>query len=485
MWAESGYNSSIPLSVTSVRANPGPTRVVAVTLLGTHVITPLYTFAPNDVDGVWNVTLGGLKGALVIPVHFVNPSAHQVSLAPLAFSLQGGTMSISTQARLGDSYDQEVCAAGNVTGRGVVLTPPPDMRNEGRVAVTPGGSLSVSALGQVNQSFSFWLQLLHPYSLDEPAANSLLISDLLTAQSPPVTFTAPGTVNTKLTLNMPLREGRYNLRAYFQNSSSLDVVQTRVLVMNDSSWISLSDSCPPESVQSSSISYPASLTNGESTWPRSLFVMYRTFGVEAVSTFPVKANLSGVEFSSLPWNVPLSGVTVNVPNSPGVVQTSISGSSLFVLTSRYPLELNYSLDISGGHRVAQGTVTLNQRYASQTSFLKLAKLTVHVLSEQSSPTVLQVTGPQGVSIASGLAGTNQTSSFILPGGSYTIAASQGGNSQSVQVSLTDGLATFVTINFNTFMTLEIILIVTAVMGGLANVAVWVLRSRSLSSRLAR
>jgi hypothetical protein len=490
MWADSAYNSSIPLSLTSAMPatanfHPGLTpKVVAVKLLDTGVIIPVYTFASSDVDGVWNVTIGGLRGAVVIPVHFVNPSAHQVSLGPLLYSLQGGNMSISTQAKLGDSYDQEVCAGGNATSAGVSLIIPADMHNLGKLTLIPGNPLSIATSGQVNETFSFWFQLFHPYSLDATRANSLVINNLMTAESQPVTFTSAGKTSAALTLNMPLREGRYELRAFFQNSTNLEVLQSRLLVMSDSSWVSLSDVCQPQAVRSQDVAYSASLANGQYNWPRSIFVMYRTFGVEAVASFPVRANLSAVSFVALPWNSPLQDVKVNVSPGAGVAQTSQEGASLFVLTSKYPVELNYSLDISGGHNLTQGTVNLFGRYTAQISGLKLAKLTVHVLSDQTSPTTLQVTGPQGVSITSGIVANNQTSSFLLPAGSYTVAASQGGNSQSAQVALTDGLTTAVTLNFSAFLTFEVILIVTAVMAAIANVSIWILRSRSLSSRLA-
>lgn len=485
MWVESAYNSSIPLSVTSARASPtSPPRLAAVTLLGPHVIDPVYTFTTKDADGTWNMTLGSQGGPIVIPVHFVNPASHPVSLAPLTYALQSGNLTISTQANLGDSYSQEICVAGNTTTGGVVVSPPAGASREGKLAIAPGKPLSVSALGPVNESFSFWIQLFYPYSLDEPAANSLVVNNLMTAQSPPVTFTATGTVNTTLSLDAPLREGRYDLRAYFQNSTSLGVVQTRVLVLNDSYWVSLKDTCHPSSVQSQNISYPSDLTVGRDAWPRNLFVMYRTFGVESVEAFPVRANLSSVDFLASPWNVPLSDIKLNISPSPGVAQTSEFGGSLFVLTSRYPTVVDFSVDVSGGHDAARGGVTLSQRYATQSYLLTLAKLTVRVLSDQGSPATLQITGPQGVNITRGLVPANATSSFILPGGSYTIVASQGGTSQSAQVSLTDGLSTSVTLDFSTFLTFEIILIATAIMAALANVTVWVLRSRSLGSMLA-
>jgi hypothetical protein len=485
VWAESGYNYSIPLSVTSARAGASvPARVVAVRLLDSQVITPLYTFTAKDKDGIWNITLGSLRGTVVIPVRFVNLADHPVSLGPLLYSLNGGNISISAQANLGDSYDQEVCAGGNATSAGVSLSLPTDMRNAGNITLTPGNPFDITATGQVNESFTFWVELFHPYSLDAVSANSLVINDLKTAQSQPVAFVSAGATNTTLTWNMPPREGRYDLRAFFQNSTSLEVVQSRVLIMNaTSSWVSLSEACQPQVIQSQNVSYSASLTNGQDNWPRSVYVMYRTFGVESFAAYPVNANLSSVDFVASPWNTTLQDIKVNVSPGAGILQTSQDGSSLFVLASHYPAELNYSVDISGGHNVAQGSLTVNQGYATQTNKLKLAKLTVHILSDQSALSTLEVTGPQGVNITSGLVGSNQTS-FLLPTGSYTVTALQAGNTQSAQVSLTDGLASAVTLNFNTFLSLEVILIVTAIMAAGANVLTWILRSRSLSSRLA-
>ena len=212
--------------------------------------------------------------------------------------------------------------------------------------------------------------------------------------------------------------------------------------------------------------------------------MYRTFGIEAVESYPVNANVSSVDFLATPWNQTLQDVKVNVSPGPGVLQTSEAGSTLFVLASKYPAQLSYSLDISGGSGLATGSVTLKEAYSTQTSKLNLAKLTIHVLSDQTAPTTLQVTGPQGINITTGLLGANQTSSYILPAGSYSVTAAQGDNSQMAQVGLTDGLASAVTLNFSTFLTFEIILIVTAILAAIANVAIWLLRSRSLSNRMA-
>ena len=87
-------------------------------------------------------------------------------------------------------------------------------------------------------------------------------------------------------------------------------------------------------------------------------------------------------------------------------------------------------------------------------------------------------------MSSVLANANETSSLFLPTGSYTVAGSQAGNTESAQVGVTDGVASSVTLDFNALLSIEIILVVTAIMAAGANILVWVFRSRSLRSRVA-
>jgi hypothetical protein len=480
IWAQSGYDTPVALSLTAPAG--GHAGAPSLYLLEPHVITPLYTFASSDSDGIYNLTLAGSQGTVVIPVHFVNPSDHAVSLSALQYSLADGNISISAQADLGDSYDQEVCASGPEASAGVTLKLPASMGENGQLTLSPGNRFSVTMTGTARSSFSFWFELIHPYALEAPVGNSLLLNDLTVARSQPVNFVTAGTSNATILWNMPLREGRYDLRAYFQNATSLAVFQSRLLVVNASSWVSLSNACPPAAVQSSGISYSTSLQNGQGKWPDRFYLMYRTFGVEAVASYRVAANLSSVYFVSRPWGTLLHNFTVNVAPVPGV-QTTQGGGQLFVLAQRYPVKLNYTLDLAGGQDVAGGSVTVGQSGTQLNSPIKLAQLAVHVISDQTAPATLTIDGPKGVKLTSAL-GANLTASFLLPAGSYTVTASQSDNVESTQVALTDGDATAVTLNFNTFMSLEIILIVTAIMAAAADVAVWLFSSRSLRAKLA-
>jgi hypothetical protein len=501
IWASSGYNYSVQLSVTSPKAGSSATAgVVANTLLGQDAVTALYTFTANDADGVWNVTLTTTQGVVVvIPVHFVNLAAHPVSLGPLAYSLDAGNLSISTTANLGDSYDQEVCAAGNATRAGVSLSLPTAMDELGNIRLTPGTPLRVAAIGDVTEPFSFWIELYHPYALDVMNTSNLEAENLLAADSQPLAFDTSGTANVTLAWNMPVLEGQYEMRAYFRNSTSLDVVDSSILILNESSWVSLTDDCVPQAVKSSHISYSASLTNGESNWPATFYLMYQTFGVEGVASYPVMANLSSVDFTFPPWKEPSLNVNVNGSTSTGVLETSQEGSTLFVLSSQYPAKVAYTLDVNGEDDLANGTAILVKSHPTLTEPVSLALLTVQVLSNRNLPTILDVTGPPGVNIISSSAvGVNQTASFFLPTGTYTVTGSQANESQSAQTSVKAGLADSLTLTFKTvvatpapekssYVTFEIVLVATAVVAAVMIVAVRVLRvlrSRSLRARMA-
>jgi len=485
IWVLSGFNYSVPVSLTSARPSAhSSTAIVAVKMLEPAAVAPLYSFGSGDVDGLWNVTVTTLSGSVVVPVRFVNLADHPVSLSPLAYSLSGGNLSISSQASLGDSYDQQVCAVGPSAGAGLGINFPAGMQPSGNVTLVLGSSsVVVRAMGNVTQPFSFWFELYHPYSLDVTSANSLVVNNLQAASSQPVAFASQGSANATLTWTAPMREGRYELRSYFQNSTDLELVQSDVLIASSTSWVSLSNACQPETLSSQSVSYSASLAKGPETWPKTLYLMYRSFGVEGVTSYPVNANIASVSFLASPWNKTVPDVAVNVSPAPNLVQTSQEGSTLYVLASSFPVSLSYSLDISGGHDLVQNSLTVDNAYSTQTQRVSLAKLTVNVVSDQSAPTNLEITGPQGVNVAGGLVGSNQTMSFLLPSGSYSLTATQAGNVQGTDVALTDGVASVVTLNFNTLMSFEIILIVTAALAAIANVMIWVLRGRSLGSRM--
>jgi len=492
VWAVSDYNTSVVATLISPKAGSSATTIVASTTLFRDAIIPLYTFTTKDPDGVWNITLATSPHPIVvIPVHFVNLAAHSVSFGPFAYSLEGSDLMMSAAANLGDSYDQEVCAAGNDTSTSATVGLPTDMGEAGNATLSPGSPFGVTVDGTLNEPFSFWVELYHSYSLDVMNTNNLVSEDLMAAASPPVPFSTTGTVNTTLTWDLPVHEGQYEMRAYFQNSTSLDVVQSTIIVLSASSWVSLDDACLPQAVQSSDISYSSDLTNGPSSWPANFYFMYESFGVGAIASFPVMANLSSVSFSSSPWD--LTSLSVIVAPSAGVVQTSQEGGTLFVLSSQYPTKVAYTLDVNGEKDIAQGNATIVKSYSALTRQINLGLLTVKVISNRDLTSTLDVTGPSNISLSSGPVGLNQSASFFLPTGTYTVTGVQANESQVAQTNVKDGATDSLVLTFHTIdapkgvnwdEAIEIILIGIAAAAIVANIVLRLRRSKSLGARMA-
>jgi hypothetical protein len=501
VWVSSGFGSSISISLVSPQAKTSPApppassssspTPVVTRSLDPQTVTPLYKFASSDTDGIWNLTIVSGSQISVVPIHFVNPDDHLVSLGQLQYSLSRGNISISADANLADSYDQEVCAAGSRGTTAVSLSLPFGMRDKGSVTLVPGSPFTMEVSGTVNESSSFWFELYHSFGLYTANSNSVKTDDLMAAASQPTILYTNANSTTTLSWDTPLRAGRYNLRAFFQNATSLDVVQSSVLIVNASSWLSLSSSCEPIPVQSQSINYSESLSTSPTSWPRTLYVMYRTFGVESFISYPVNANVSSMRFIASPWNQPLQDATIDVSPTANILQTSQDGSSLFVLASRYPAQLNYSLNI-GGAKARYQELTIEGN-GSQTAAIDMAKLVVKVAGSPGSTLVgtsatttiaVDVTGSDGLNITETAKG-GQSVSFVLPAGSYTVTATQGGASQTTQVGLSNGVETTISLTLSTLPTLEIILVITAVIGALGNLIVWTLRSKRLSLNKAR
>ena len=121
-------------------------------------------------------------------------------------------MSISAQANLGDSYDQEVCAAGNATGAGVSLSLPTGMHDQGKVTLTPRKPVQHHDHRKRQRALLVLVRALPSLRARFTSANSLVVNSLLAAESQARRPSRPGaTSNTTLTLNTPLRAGQVRL----------------------------------------------------------------------------------------------------------------------------------------------------------------------------------------------------------------------------------------------------------------------------------
>ena len=476
IWAMSSFPQSVTVSLMSANA----TQVLSQKLQP-MAITPLYTFGPKDADGKWNFTI--ISGGLYFPVSFlfVNLKSHLVAIGSPSYTLSGDSLAISAPTSLGDSYDQEVCASSASDRAGVRFAIPASI-GAGTVTITPGSQIAVTTSGVVNSTFTFWFELYHPYSYSTQAANLLTLKDIRVAESSPVVISAPGTTNIPVSWAVPPREGRFEVRAFFQNSTVFQVSQSRTLIMSPGSWTSL-DSCQANPIGPQGLTYDANLTGAPSHWARQLYLMYRTSGVEGVSSVPISANLSSVHFLASAWQQPLQDMKVSVAPDPRIAQTSVQGSTVYVLAARYPLPLNYSVDV-GGIKTGAGSLTLSRPFSAANASFDVAKLDLRLVSSNSSAGALRISGSNGAAVTR-LVQVNHNSTFFLPAGSYTVTGAQGADSQTSSVVLVNGEESSVTLDLTTVLRLELILVATGLIAAGANVLIWLFRSRGFRPRLVK
>jgi hypothetical protein len=476
LWASSDYNQSVTVSLVSASAQPVETET-----LDPQAIIPLYSFGAGDAPGVWNITVGAPDGKVVVPFHLVNTKGQGVGIESTSYSLQGGNLSISGNASLGFSYAQEVCALSNDSMNRMSFQLPQSL-GQGNVTISGAGNqFSVATAGTIDSPFAFSFELYYPYAFNAMGTNTLVTSNLRAAESQPILVNSSATSSASLQWNFPTRDGRYEMKSFFQSATGLVASEGRILMVNGS-WASL-DSCTNDSLASQNFALEDSVVNGPNHWPKSIYLMYRVFGVEGVSSAPVSAGLSGVSFLASTWRVPLQDVKVEVAPDPRILQVSEQANSVYVLASQYPFALNFSVAI-GGSQAASGSMTIESPYTLTNSSVNVGRLTVLVLGDGGAEAVVQVFGTTGGNITR-LVNGSQSSSFYLPAGSYRVAASDGFNSLSTTVALTDGSDSTVKLDIGTFQSLEVALTLTAVVGVASYLVYRAVGPRNPKSSLAK
>jgi hypothetical protein len=458
LWATSGYNQSVTVSLVSASA-----QLVDTKSLDPEAIIPLYSFGTGDIPGVWNITVGAPDGNVVVPIHLVNTKGQGVGIESTSYSLQGGTLSISGNASLGFSYAQEVCALSNDSMNKMSFQLPQNL-GQGNVTISGAGNqFAVATARTINSPFAFSFELDYPYAFNAVGTNTLVTSNLRAAESQPILVNSSAKSITSLQWNFPPRDGRYEIKSFFQSATGLIASEGRILMINGS-WASL-DSCTNNPLVSQNFALEDSVVSGPSHWPKSIYLMYRIFGVEGVASAPVSAGLSGVSFLASTWGVPLQDVKVEVAPDPRILQVSEQANSVYVLASQYPFPLNFSVAV-GGSQAASGSLTIESPYTLTNSSVSVGRLTVFVIGDGSAEAVARVIGTTGGNITR-LVNDSQASSFYLPAGSYRITASQGFNSLSTTVTLADGSDSTVKLDIRTFQSLQVALALTAVIGAVS------------------
>lgn len=480
-WALSNFNGSVsgtlasPNSATTVHRN-----------LETGIPVPIHQFTTSDVEGTWSFRLLlSNHEKFFIPVHFVKPSDHSPKSSPYRYSLDNDKVRVGFDISSADVYDEEACLLTKQT-EGLAAFHMPQAVGAGDIGIRRvGNSLIVGTNASIKSTFAFWLELYHPYSFNINGTTEFVSRSMRAATSIPIIVSSAGQSNTSLGWEANPRIGRYEARAFFENSSgSIFVAQERILVPDYETWLSL-DSCQVNGVNSSSAAYTASLKGNPVTWPTGVFLMYRVSGVESASLIPLSLHLSKVTFVAEPWETPVDDLQIKLDPNLSLGQYALVNGTMYILAKSYPMHLSFSVAIKS-HFVPAGVVDFTMPYSIKQAPLSLGKIAVHVLNQEapSAGVAVRLTDRYNETIL-GTTGTNAYANFFVPAGTYNVTATLAGQSSSARVAVSAGQETVLNMELQTAVaalpeslaSLQQILAITAAIGLAVNIFVWVVRPR--------
>jgi hypothetical protein len=470
LWVSSNYDQALSISLL----RPDNSVASGQDLTPTSVVQ-LYTFGPSDQPGNWTVevTFGNATSTFVNIVLAI-PAQTRASLSQ--YSIQQGDLNLGFSVQQSSAYNIEACLLSARANSTTYVSIPSGLGGGSLGIQSNSSTASVYESSNSRQHFTFWYELEYYYSYSGSLPNETISRSLAVAKSPTFLFPTNSTQTGPLQVDASLRPGRYVLTAFFDSSGGLAVAETRMLLQNNGSWLWLGG-CTPFAVSSSTFTSQISLSQIPSAWPRVLYFMYDSQGIEAVSTTSLRINVARVDAATEPKNITLPNLTYSISENPRVIGTGTFGGSLFVIAKSFPVSLIVTPSL-GSMTLNPQNLTIPGPLTETRLFIPVGTLQVHV-SNDSKPlagaTVLVANLAGGELSSSTDSHGNDT--VYLPAGRYnvTVLTGSGNSSQSALISV--GKVSSAYFSFSTppsFTTAYLLtaLAVMAVVGLALNAWVW-------------
>ncbi len=447
VWLMSDYNQSVYANLIPPN-NSTPARGMEVP---PGVPVRLYTFSSSEPPGTWilGVRVGNSTYVVADVLFELPPSLPAPSLVN-ATILTTGNLSLSFREELGGAYDGQTCVVGSRLPTSVVA-PYKGSAIAGSVALSyANGSVSEAWLPvgrpQPGMTIDFWMEMYYAYSYQNPQdPQQVYTTEVLAARTPTVSLSGGSSSNQTVPLadSVALREGRYDIRAFFRDSRGLSVYETTALFSSTGPWVWFGGCRSVGALTNSfSVGLPVSLPNY--TWPGGIFTVASQGGVEGFRYTPIGLNLTRVSLTASPWNARLpSYVSVNAA-TPG--QSSLCrafNGSVYCLLSRVPAVLDLRFGY-GGTTFMNATVDVQSPGSIRLLGVPLGKLVLNAEANGSpaagATVQLSLQGRNGT-VASGLTGASGTSISYLFAGNYSLYFHYGSYNLTEAVRVNAGSAT--------------------------------------------
>jgi hypothetical protein len=468
MWVESYYSSTIILELL----HPNGATVTTAALAEPGELFELYTFKANDTSGVWTLNFATAYGAVSIPVVVASPNS---SLVPVyrGVELAGSLLNQTFDLPPTDAYNIQVCSVGESVGSTFTFALAGGSNGSAEVSLS-NDTTTISVSG-ISSQISTWFELYSEYSYSI-SGKGTVAQDLLVASTPVLSFAAPGSTQySQLAEQMPLRQGRFDLRVFERTAAGLSLRDAPFLRTSYGTWISLQGCTSIENVNSPLFGLTTSLDSSNSSWPRHIITMYDLGGEESYSESPVPGAEAAIHLKTFPDGDALTGVGITASGiGLQASEWDAHASAVYLLTGgltgEISIRLSYSgvviqvlnVSIFGPYTSMSLSIPTGSLDASATLQGKALANATMSLAAPGSPSVVVTLGPSGAL------------SILLPPNNYTLSASYEGTSQREVVAVTAGHITTASLDLTraTFPVLLYVLTAAGAAGLIVNIFVW-------------
>ena len=222
-------------------------------------------------------------------------------------------------------------------------------------------------------------------------------------------------------------------------------------------------------MKATSFSLSVSLADPVPGWPRTVYTMYESYGVEMVTMTRLDLQPAVVKVLASPWGVPLNDSLIAFTPGPGVAASSSGGATLYVIAAQYPVQVEVSV---GGQTQS---ISVEQPFSSTLVQVNSSKLSVATYLNGRSASGASIAVQSGNATLAHVVGGAGFSVFYLPQGDYTVQVSLGNSTRLEGVSSQAGRASVLDVYFTTVPDREdlYLLLATAGIGAIASALVWV------------
>ena len=476
VWAMSHFNMTVQVSISPLLVFPGSNSTTYKRTLEPGVPDRLLTLNSTTFQGLW--TLGVVNSSYTQAVFLVSDAvAAPANLTLSGYRLARGQLLMNfTPSPDVQMYGASACIVGGGDSSVAQMPVPPGVGG-GYVNLTLGGESirAVPSAGRANYSLS--VDLFHSVSFLLPGSLSTLVSRTVQTAATDSGLVYDGNpVDLSLQHDGRLWPGVYQVRAFFEGPGGVYLSSSEAIITGSGGWVWLG-ACSTQAVYSNDFTVSSPLGTDPGSWPRSAWLTYEVSGVQGVAYLPLKVNLSAVEFTGAPWGVRLTTFHIQVNSTSGILAYGASNGTIFAVLGSQSGEVGYEAGI-GSHPYFSGlSGPLTPFEVRQVTF-NVSKLVVQYLVSGSGFAGGKVTVSDTMGDSEdATTGSSGEATFYLPPGTYNVTATGGNSSATGTATLTAGQSQRLVFGGGNGSTQQNTILIAlgfaAVLGAMANAALWI------------